>query len=48
MAVKKVTTSGGGARKKQHKKRPGIHKKSASSKLKGSKNYIKKSVGQGK
>jgi hypothetical protein len=29
-------------------KRPGIHSKSKSSKLKSSKNYLKKSVGQGK
>jgi len=28
--------------------RPGIHSKSKSSKLKTSKNYIKKNVGQGK
>ena len=28
--------------------RPGVHSKSKSSKLKQSKNYIKKSVGQGK
>jgi hypothetical protein len=28
--------------------RPGVHSKSKSSKLKTSKNYIKKSVGQGK
>jgi hypothetical protein len=29
-------------------KRPGIHSKSKSSKLKSSKNYVKKNVGQGK
>lgn len=34
--------------KKNHKKRKGIHAKSATSKLKSSKNYKKKSVGQGK
>jgi hypothetical protein len=28
-------------------KRPGVHAKSKSSKLKSSKNYIKKNVGQG-
>jgi hypothetical protein len=28
--------------------RPGVHSKSKSSKLKSSKNYVKKSVGQGK
>jgi hypothetical protein len=33
---------------KPKKKRPGIHSKSKSSKLKNSKNYLKKSVGQGK
>jgi hypothetical protein len=33
---------------KPKKKRPGIHAKSKSSKLKNSKNYIKKKVGQGK
>jgi hypothetical protein len=30
------------------KKRPGVHAKSKSSKLKGSKNYVKKYRGQGK
>ena len=29
-------------------KRPGIHSKNKSSKLKGSKNYLKLNVGQGK
>jgi len=29
-------------------KRPGVHKKSKTSKLKSSKNYVKKYVGQGK
>ena len=29
-------------------KRPGVHAKSKSSKLKGSKNYLKLNVGQGK
>ncbi len=29
------------------KKRPGVHSKCKSSKLKGSKNYLKKGVGQG-
>lgn len=33
--------------KKARKKRPGIHSKCKSSKLKGSQNYLKKSVGQG-
>jgi hypothetical protein len=33
---------------KTKKKRPGVHAKSKSSKLKQSKNYLKKNVGQGK
>jgi len=33
---------------KQRRKRPGIHAKSKISKLKGSKNYKKRYVGQGK
>lgn len=33
---------------KPKKKRPGVHAKSKSSKLKQSKNYIKKNKGQGK
>lgn len=33
---------------KPKKKRPGVHAKSKSSKLKGSKNYVKKYRGQGK
>jgi len=32
----------------QHKKRPGVHSKTKSSKLKNSKNYLKKYRGQGK
>ena len=31
-----------------NKKRPGVHSKSKSSKIKGSKNYKKLNVGQGK
>ncbi len=36
--------------KKESKKisRPGVHAKSRTSKLKSSKNYVKKNVGQGK
>jgi hypothetical protein len=34
--------------KKEHKKRPGIHSKSASSKLTKSKNYLKRYRGQGR
>ena len=33
--------------KKAHKKRPGIHAKSKTSKLKSSRNYKKLNVGQG-
>lgn len=33
---------------KPKKKRPGVHSKTKSSKLKGSKNYLKKNKGQGK
>jgi hypothetical protein len=29
------------------KKRPGVHAKAKSSKIKGSKNYVKRNVGQG-
>jgi hypothetical protein len=32
---------------KTRKKRPGVHSKSKSSKLKSSKNYLKKNKGQG-
>ena len=32
---------------KPKRKRPGVHAKTKSSKLKGSKNYLKKYVGQG-
>lgn len=39
--------STGGAFKKKTTARPGIHAKSKMSKLKGSKNYIKLSKGQG-
>lgn len=34
--------------KKSPKKRPGVHSKKKTSKLKSSKNYTKKYVGQGK
>jgi hypothetical protein len=30
------------------KKRPGTHAKSKSSKIKGSKNYVKRNIGQGR
>lgn len=34
--------------KKPKKKRPGVHAKTKSSKLKNSKNYLKKNIGQGR
>jgi hypothetical protein len=49
MAKAKQTVSSSVRIDKPKRKRPGIHAKSKSSKLKGSKNYLKKvSVGQGK
>ena len=44
--AKQTTTSVTGSFKKPKKKRPGIHSKSKSSKMKQSKHYLKKSVGQ--
>jgi hypothetical protein len=46
----KVSKSGGVSNflKKATKKRPGVHSKKRTSKLKSSKNYTKKYVGQGK
>lgn len=41
-------TQGSAFTPKPKKKRPGIHAKSKSSKLKGSKNYLKIYAGQGK
>jgi hypothetical protein len=43
---KQVVTSG--SFDKQKIKRPGVHSKKKSSSLKGSKNYTKKYVGQGR
>jgi hypothetical protein len=43
---KQATTSGSFAKEKI--KRPGIHSKKKTSSLKGSKNYTKKYVGQGR
>jgi hypothetical protein len=40
--------SGGNYRGSDKKKRPGVHSKSKTSKLKSSKNYKKLNVGQGK
>lgn len=47
MAVKKVTSSSSNFLKKSRKKRPGVHAKKGSSKIKSSKLYKKKNVGQG-
>lgn len=47
MAKTKSTTSTSVNLKKSKKKRPGVHSKSKTSKLKGSKFYLKKNVGQG-
>jgi len=47
--MKKQKSSGVASfRKSNKKKRPGIHSKSKTSKIKTSKNYKKKNVGQGK
>lgn len=49
MAKAKTSTTTSVKIRKARKKRPGVHAKSKASKLKGSKNYLKKkSVGQGK
>ena len=48
MAKIKKTESGSGALARARKKRPGVHASSKSSKLKNSKNYLKKYKGQGK
>ena len=45
--AKATSTTTSGRLEKTHKKRPGIHSKCKSSKMKNSKNYLKKSVGQG-
>lgn len=48
MAKAKTTTTTSVKIRKTKKKRPGVHAKSKTSKLKNSKNYVKKkSVGQG-
>tara|TARA_E500000318_G_scaffold87125_1_gene83998 strand:+ start:2623 stop:2766 length:144 start_codon:yes stop_codon:yes gene_type:complete len=46
--AKKSTISPYGSLDKPKKKRPGVHAKSKTSKLKGSKNYRKAYRGQGK
>lgn len=48
MAAKAKTTNTSVKLDKPKKKRPGVHAKSKSSKLKQSKNYLKKNKGQGK
>lgn len=48
MAAKKTSSSGSKLNKKTSKKRPGVHGKKKTSKIKSSKLYKKKSVGQGK
>jgi len=48
MAKTKTTSSTSVKLFKPKKKRPGVHSKSKASKLKGSKNYLKKNRGQGK
>jgi hypothetical protein len=48
MAAKTKTTSSISFNKKPRKKRPGVHAKSKSSKIKTSKNYIKQYISQGK
>jgi hypothetical protein len=47
MAKAKGTTTSTVKIRKTKKKRPGVHAKSKASKLKGSKNYLKKKHGQG-
>jgi hypothetical protein len=48
MAKAKQTSTSSGANQKTRKKRPSIHSKCKSSKLKRSKSYLKKYNGQGK
>ena len=47
MAKAKTSSGGTTFHAKPKRKRPGIHAKSKTSKLKGSKNYKKRTVGQG-
>ncbi len=47
MAKAKQSSTTSGALQKTRKKRPGVHSKCKASKLKGSKNYLKKYNGQG-
>jgi hypothetical protein len=47
MANAKQSTTTSNKLKKARKKRPGVHSKCKASKLKGSKNYLKKYNGQG-
>ncbi len=48
MAKASKTSSTSSFLKKSRKKRPGVHSKNKNSKMKSSKNYAKKYVGQGK
>lgn len=48
MAKVKVGSTASQIKISVHKKRPGVHSKSKSSKLKSSKNYTKLNRGQGK
>lgn len=47
MAKAKTQSAGSAFRIKAKRKRPGVHAKSKTSRLKSSKNYKKRSVGQG-
>lgn len=47
MAKAKQTSTATGANQKTRRKRPGVHSKCKASKLKSSKNYLKKYNGQG-
>jgi hypothetical protein len=48
MAKAKQSVSSNVRVEKPKKKRPGVHSKTKASKLKNSKNYLKKNVGQGR
>ena len=48
MAKLTATVTTGSLRKKNHKRRPGIHSKCRTSKLKSSKHYVKRYRGQGR
>ena len=46
--AKVIGTMTSNLRKRNNKKRPGVHSKCRTSKLKGSKHYVKKYRGQGR